>query len=541
MNLKAALFYLKMGLSVIPVIPGQKKPLISWQEFQERRATEEEVKEWFKNTPNANIGIVTGPISNLAVVDIDTEEGKGAILDYISDSIECPTVETPRGGQHLYFSYPENFDVGNNARLIPGCDFRGRGGYVIAPPSVNSNGKAYRWVIKFRGQHMPLPEAYINKINKSTLYTGSNTPVLQSVTPVTSCDIFGVGRRDDNLFHIANCLARTKNNDDYIRQTLRAIMLSWGESDEKWIDDKIQSVIKRAERKERNIQAEVEEFISVTSGYFSVTECYQSLQIVTSCDKGAVRKALNRLKDKKIEKFGQKDGVYRRIDTEIKHIDFNAEEGATYPVLLPLDLHELVNICEGNIILVSGEYNAGKSTFALNALQMNKNRLRIRYISSEMKAGEFRARWRTFPMPEDFWLPDEMTEYVELGNNLPALILPDGLNIVDYLEFRDGDYTQGAEYMRQIHDRLTTGVAIVCNQQKEGCRLPRSGDLIMEKPRLAIGLHKVSTENDQVVGDCIIQKAKNVKLGKADGKKLRYEITERGSRFKVLTNWGWWK
>jgi len=61
---KVALDYLTRGISVIPV-GFDKRPLIKWAEFQERRATVEEVETWWKNWPDAQIGIVTGKISSL--------------------------------------------------------------------------------------------------------------------------------------------------------------------------------------------------------------------------------------------------------------------------------------------------------------------------------------------------------------------------------------------------------------------------------------------------------------------------------------------
>jgi hypothetical protein len=544
---ESALKYIEMGLSIIPLRPGEKIPLIKWEQYQKEPPTKEKVMDWWKKWPKANIGIVTGRVSDLAVIDLDKyakDYSEDVASQYFPDSIETPCVETPRGGQHLYFTDPGNLTI--NARALPGIDLRAEGGYVVAPPSVNGTGKAYRWVdgLDIGGtKRSALPSAYINKII-STIYgavTEKEKDVLQSVTSVTTGYIWEEGKRDENLFHVAHCLTQTRNSEAYIRQTLRAIILSWGETDEGWINAKIESAAKRAERKERNIQAEVDCYIAVTDGAFSVTSCYSLLQAVTKEEKNSVRAALMRRKDKTIERVGPKDGVYRRIDTDVCHIDFAEEQGASSEILLPLGLDEIVNICEGNIILISGEFNAGKTTFALNALQMNKNRMMIRYISSEMKAGEFKSRWRTFGIDESFWMPDEMTQYVELKNNLPALILPDALNIIDYLEFRDGDYTQGAEYMRQIHDKLNKGVAIVCNQQKEGAKLPRSGDLIMEKPRLAVTFRKVNTGDDEIIGIAEIQKAKNVRLGKADGKKLKYEIRDRGSRFKVINNWGWWK
>ena len=51
-----------------------KRPLISWKEYQTRLPTEEEVCQWFDQNPHANIGIVTGKISNSVVFDLDSED-----------------------------------------------------------------------------------------------------------------------------------------------------------------------------------------------------------------------------------------------------------------------------------------------------------------------------------------------------------------------------------------------------------------------------------------------------------------------------------
>jgi hypothetical protein len=49
------------------------------------------------------------------------------------------------------------------------------------------------------------------------------------------------------------------------------------------------------------------------------------------------------------------------------------------------------------------------------------------------------------------------------------------------------------------------------------------------------------TENDDITGYAEILKAKNITMGKMDGKKLKYQIVDNGSRFKTLINWGWWR
>ena len=86
---------------------------------------------------------------------------------------------------------------------------------------------------------------------------------------------------------------------------------------------------------------------------------------------------------------------------------------------------------------------------------------------------------------------------------------------------------------------MDTGIAIVAIQKKEGMRMPRSGDMIVEKPRLAISLSKHETANDDPQGICSILKCKMPKLGKIDGKNLRFELQRQGSLFHVLNDWGY--
>lgn len=544
--LEEALRYEEMGLSVIPILPGQKKPLIKWQSYQTQRATNKQIREWWAETPNANVGIVTGRISNLFVIDLDRyapEYDENMVVKYIPDNLICPVVLTPRNGQHLYFSMPDE-DISIGARFLPGCDFRGEGGYVLAPPSVNGTGKAYTWSVDLVDAKLEAPPvAIIKKI--STIYRGVTenvTGIKQSVTPVTICDIWQNGKRDENLYHVAQCLANTGNEDWYIKQVLTAIMTSWGEHDEKWINTKVESAFHRLERRAINIAQEVENFVSVTTGYFSVTDCYSLLHSVTAKDKAAIRQALNRLKERGvIEKYGLKDGVYKFVEKDIESIIFDVddEEEKEYPIRLPLGLNDLIEVAEGNIILIAGEFNSGKTTMMLNILKDNKNTVPIRYISSEMGKGEFKKRFKGFGLPMDFWYQDKMTEYIQRSSDFHMVLQKDALNIIDYLEFPGGDYTQGAEIMRKIYDNLGKGVAVVAVQKKEGQRMPRAGDMLLEKPRLAITLTKES--NERAIGIAEIIKAKLVKLGKADGKKLRYEILNLGSRIKTITDWGWWR
>ena len=134
--IRFALEYLnKWGFSIIPLLPN-KKPLIKWEEFQKRKPTEKDIRGWWSTYPEAMIGIVTGEISGIAVIDVDTKdliEADSFLLGSITG--DTPLVGTPRG-YHYYFAYQDGI---TNTVNIKGekIDIRAEGGYVIAPPSVN--------------------------------------------------------------------------------------------------------------------------------------------------------------------------------------------------------------------------------------------------------------------------------------------------------------------------------------------------------------------------------------------------------------------
>ena len=138
------MYYLDNKMSCFPV-GKDKKPLIQWKEYQERRATEEEVDKWIETFPEMQIGIVTGKISGIIVVDIE----KWGDIDWLP---KTAIVTTGWGWYHYYYSYVNNFT--NKCRIKNLTDIRGDGWYVIAPPSV-SDKWPYKWLVKT--QPIPFP------------------------------------------------------------------------------------------------------------------------------------------------------------------------------------------------------------------------------------------------------------------------------------------------------------------------------------------------------------------------------------------------
>jgi hypothetical protein len=158
--LQAALEYVRRGWSVVPAhgidadgictctrhaceAPG-KHPRLSWAPYQQERANEALVRQWWKRWPEANIAIVTGSVSGVVVLDIDPRHGGKDSLAELGQLPPTVTCLTGGGGEHLFYTHPGR-TVKNGANLLPGIDLRGDGGYVIAAPSRHASGQRYQW------------------------------------------------------------------------------------------------------------------------------------------------------------------------------------------------------------------------------------------------------------------------------------------------------------------------------------------------------------------------------------------------------------
>lgn len=133
--------YRAAGFSIIPLVG--KRPPIDWKVYQERHATDEELIDWFSRYES--MGIVTGRISGITVIDIDAKSGGLDTLKTLGLPLTW-TVRTGGGGWHYYYAYDER--ISQTAGVYQGIDVRNDGGYVVAPPSPHESGKKYEWTYK---------------------------------------------------------------------------------------------------------------------------------------------------------------------------------------------------------------------------------------------------------------------------------------------------------------------------------------------------------------------------------------------------------
>ena len=200
-TLQQALAYRRRGFSVIPIKPKDKTPLIAWEPYQTEVASESTIKHWFESFANANIGLVTGAISDCVVIDPDSEEAKNKLKELLPnyDLSKVPRSHTGKGW-HLFFKHP-GVGIPNRTGVLPNVDVRGDGGYVVAPPSIHPNGKEYKWEVPLNG---PLPELPVELFKLISAPAG-NTESGYRERFDTAGALAGVpeGQRDATVFKLA--------------------------------------------------------------------------------------------------------------------------------------------------------------------------------------------------------------------------------------------------------------------------------------------------------------------------------------------------
>ena len=500
--LEAALKYAEKGMSVIPV--DQKKvSLIKWKPYQEKRASEEEIREWFKKFPSANVGIVTGAISNLLVIDCDTPSAIQKIQEAIPENMVVPCETTPRGGIHFFFSHAEGFV--NRARVAEGIDVRTSGGYIAVAPSVNGKGKGWEWVLSLLDADPPEIINSITSLFSFSLYTGIREKEYNNVSQVSQgiTIFFTEPGRDEDIFHLANCGVKGNANLEILTQGLKIIARNCiPPYPENEVEIKVRSALERAMKRERNIAQEVKAWVemmgTVSQGCnISITECNKDNNISQKKDIQATRMAFMRLcggKEPIIEKIGDKAGQYRIINRDDSEQKWWLDEGKPLPLVMPLGIEKYAKIFPGNIILLEGQKSQGKSTFAIEFSRLNRNLYPgkdVIYQNVEMSDAEIKDRFRHY-RDKDIIGMEEWRNFLQIikrTSDWADKIEPDSINIIDYLVEYEKPYIL-PKFIFDIHKKLKTGIAVCVVQRDPFKPYPTGGRAVRDIPRLIISLIK---------------------------------------------------
>jgi hypothetical protein len=165
-----ALALARRGLAVFPCGVGSKVPAGGHGHLE---ATTEPhlLRWWWKENPDYNIGIATGTVSGVWVLDVDGPEGEAALRELELEHSALPaTIEaiTGGGGRHLFFKMANRTIRNSVNRVGDHIDVRGHGGYVVAPPSLHPSGRRYAWSVDCAGAFADAPSWLIDKVAESS-------------------------------------------------------------------------------------------------------------------------------------------------------------------------------------------------------------------------------------------------------------------------------------------------------------------------------------------------------------------------------------
>jgi hypothetical protein len=539
--LQQALEYCRMGMSVVPLKPD-KKSYIQWKRYQTEKASEPQIKEWWSKWPEANTGIITGAISGIDSIDIDSQEAYDAINDfYLETNFISPIYKTPDHGYQIWVKHRNG--LSNAADIIPtvvkGLDLRTNGGYTVAPHSkceYDKHGRhvvgSHQWLDKLSVRHVEIsdwPSMLYDTIlqacgNRGNGGTGGNESACLDRTSKW-VDVFKdkicEGIRDDACFHISNCLVKGGMGKGEAEQFVK-LMNRYAFNppmDEKDIAEKIKSALNRDESRSKNILADLRDYVEDTSGtftaqdFFKAAQLQQNLRIQKTVSQGFSRL----LKEGLIVRHAGKNGQFRKVEKDIETIDFINCNVKRFPISLPLGLNELIEIYPGNVIMLAGVSNMGKTAFMIDMIYRNMKHFDVSYYNSEMDGPELRKRLDDFKAVDSirdwkfnsFGMSENMEDIIASGEGK--------INIIDYIELDKEPYLING-VIRRIHKKLQGAVAIIAIQKKPGTDVGVGGYGTIYKSRLALNI-----EN----GMCEIFKAKNwASRRNPNGLKRKFDIID---------------
>lgn len=261
--------------------------------------------------------------------------------------------------------------------------------------------------------------------------------------------------------------------------------------------------------------------------WVSLKEMDTELAIITPQGKTHRRVIIHRLVGQLVERHPTRTGFIKLLDSAAPVIAWQLADVSNFvAVKWPFGLERWVTIYPKNIIILAGAYNAGKTAFCLNFIQLNQHRaelgslLPIQFFCSEMGPEEMKVRRSKFSVSDWADVPRERS------SNFSEVINPDKINIIDYLEVTDNFYLI-AEELTNIFNKLNKGIVLITLQKKKGeqYEFGRGAEFSLEKPRLYLSM---DTNKLKIV------KAKNwAQEGiNPNGKEWKFKLS-KGAYFKV--------
>lgn len=219
--------YYQKGYSLIPLKNNSKLPVIRWKKYQYKRASLEEILNWFITFSEPNIGLVTG--EKLIVIDVDDPSKLPELFKRLPEAEKTTRVKTKRCC-HFYFSNNEHKIKSTKNLFNLGIELHAEGRQMVGPPS-KIDGFTYNFEIPL-SEIKPLPNIIIESLGekegyqapgveykkRNTLplprYNGLDRYCLKQILDRN----LSVGERDNCLFILYGLLCQNKNRSEHAKK-----------------------------------------------------------------------------------------------------------------------------------------------------------------------------------------------------------------------------------------------------------------------------------------------------------------------------------
>ncbi len=220
--LDAALHYESLGFYILPIIPGTKRPYVKWIHRSDSRPSPDEIKAWFNEYPDAQIGTPAG-LSGLTSLDFDSLGDMHRFRETVSDVDSPFSIATGRDGGGCHRLFKAVPDLQKKMVKVGGfdIDLLVRHQLQLLPPSIHKSGRSYKWEgpdplemdpETFRDELPDLPSAAVAffkgcAADENRLNSDGKSPNLDPELILQGVDD---GERDNTIFRYA-CRLRGKN------------------------------------------------------------------------------------------------------------------------------------------------------------------------------------------------------------------------------------------------------------------------------------------------------------------------------------------
>ena len=522
----AAYAYIAENFKVFPV-QLDKKPFKDTHGLKDATMTQLGVKELWSKYPNGSIALVTDGYVVIDF-DVKTGgiESKKKIEDKYGKMPPTRTHRTGGGGLHYIYRNPNGTDIRNTTAFggYPGVDLRANGGYIVAPPSPHESGRKYE--VLDNSPINPCPDWILEIIKKGVRREGNGEVGGGTIggdykggeqgggLPIIS------GQRNQTLARMAGSMRRQGMAQESIETALLATnknqcnpplseseVLTIARSISRYapkiateqteqtvnteqIGETAQTLNKLNQTEQNCTNTEQLNKLEQTGKYiwrliddwypqhldeqFDLETVCRQLDLKTREERQHASKKLNYDNGKKLEKSGR---LYRYTNITIVPIPWWESGKEDYVAirfpsnhqkddLSYFSFQDSVRLSPASVIVVAGQTNAGKSCFARNLVWDNMDKFKVRYMVSQTSGPAF-ARYANSMTWADPMKDSKSPKFdlIERYEDFQDLMLPDALNIVDWLDADKIEAWKIGLLIKQMQLKLKTGLLVVMIQK----------------------------------------------------------------------------